>query len=333
MSLLSTLALSAGIGLAVMATLALGLIASQRPDPDPRGEGLDFGALTPAQPAPLHPFTARDGAELGYRRWEAGVQGVPLVVMVHGSGWHGAQFQGLGAALAGLGLADVVAPDLRGHGPSPQRRGDVDYIGQFEDDLADLIAAQARPGQAVVMLGHSSGGGLVVRFAGGEHGGLLAGAVLLAPFLQHDAPTTRPHSGGWARVLLRRMIGLSLLNAARITALNHLTVIQFLFPDAVLNGPQGHTATRSYSYRLNTGFAPRRDWRADVAALPRFLLVVGRRDEAFVADAFEPTLSAITPRGTYRRIESGHLGVVDAPETLAALSAFLSGLAEGAPAR
>ena len=333
MSLLSTITLSIAIGTVITATLALGLIVSQWPDPDLRGEGLDFSALTPAQPAPLHPFAARDGAELGFRRWEAGVQGVPLVVMVHGSGWHGGQFQGLGAALAAQGLADVVAPDLRGHGPNPERRGDVDYIGQFEDDLADLIAAQARPGQPVVMLGHSSGGGLVVRFAGGEHGGLLAGAVLLAPFLQHDAPTARPNSGGWAQVLLRRVIGLSILNAARITSLNHLTVIQFRFPDAVLNGPQGHTATRAYSYRLNTGFAPRRNWQADVAALPPFLLVAGRADEAFVADAYAPTLSALTPRGTYRLVESGHLGVVDAPETLAAVTGFLSGLAEGAPPR
>lgn len=333
MSVLGKIAVSAGIGLAITATLALGLIASQRPQADLRGDGLNFSALTPAIPAPLHSYTARDGAELGFRRWEAGVPGVPLVVMVHGSGWHGGQFQGLGAVLAGQGLADVVAPDLRGHGPNPQRRGDVDYIGQFEDDLADLIAQQAQPGQAVVMLGHSSGGGLVVRFAGGDHGGLLAGAVLLAPFLQHDAPTTRPNSGGWATVLLRRVIGLSILNAARITALNHLTVIQFRFPDAVLDGPQGQTATRSYSYRLNTGYAPRRDWQADVAALPKFLLVAGREDEAFVAEAYEPTLSALTSRGRYALVGGGHLGVVDNPETLILLQSFLQGLAEGAPAR
>lgn len=333
MSLLGKLAVSAGIGLAITATLALGLIVSQRPEADPRGDGLNFSALTPAVPAPLQSYRARDGAELGFRRWDAGVDGVPLVVLVHGSGWHGGQFQGLGAALAAQGLADVVAPDLRGHGPAPQRRGDVDYIGQFEDDLADLIAQAAQPGQAVVMLGHSSGGGLVVRFAGGAHGGLLTGAVLLAPFLQHDAPTTRPDSGGWAHVLLRRIIGLSILNAARITALNHLTVVQFHFPDAVLNGPQGHTATRGYSFRLMTGFNPRRDWRADVAALPAFLLVAGRADEAFVAEAYEPTLSAITPRGRYRLIDTGHLGVVDAPETLAALTGFLTGLAAVAPAR
>lgn len=333
MSILGKIAVTAGLSLALTAGLALGLIASQGPESDLRGEGLNFSALVPVTPAALLSYTARDGATLGFRRWEAGAEGVPLVVLVHGSGWHGGQFQGLGAALAGQGLADVIAPDLRGHGPNPQRRGDVDYIGQFEDDLADLIAQSARPGQAVVMLGHSSGGGLAVRFAGGVHGGLLAGAILLAPFLQHDAPTTRPESGGWARVLLRRIIGLTILNTARITALNHLTVVQFRFPDAVLNGPQGHTATRGYSFRLMTGFNPRRNWQADVAALPRFLLLAGREDEAFVAEAYEPTLSPLNPLGTYGLIDTGHLGIVDAPETLSAIASFLSGLAEAAPTR
>lgn len=333
MMLLSKLALSAALSLAIPAAIALGLIVSDRPIADLRGEGLDFSGLTPAQPVPLRPYVARDGAELGFRRWDAGVDGVPLVVMVHGSGWHGGQFQGLGAALAVQGLADVVAPDLRGHGPAPQRRGDIDHIGQFEEDLADLIAAQARPGQPVVMLGHSSGGGLVVRFAGGAQGGLLAGAVLLAPFLQHDAPTTRPNSGGWARVLLRRVIGLSMLNAVGITALNGLPVIQFRFPDSVLDGPQGQTATRAYSFRLNTSFAPRRDWQADVAKLPPFLLVAGHADEAFVAEAYEPTVSAITPRGHYALVDGGHLAVVDSAETFSHLRNFLLGLVEAAPAR
>jgi non-heme chloroperoxidase len=31
----------------------------------------------------------------------------------------------------------VYAPDLRGHGSSG-RRGDIDYIGQLDDDLVDL---------------------------------------------------------------------------------------------------------------------------------------------------------------------------------------------------
>ena len=48
---------------------------------------------------------------------------------------------------------------------TPERRGDVDYIGQMEDDLAalDRRARRARIKKSS-LLGHSSGGGLVVRF-------------------------------------------------------------------------------------------------------------------------------------------------------------------------
>ncbi len=327
MNLAGKIALGVLGGAAVTLLVALGLVASQSPIADLRAEagaGLDFTVLSAATPVPLHSYRARDGAALGYRRWDSAAAGAPLVVAVHGSGWHGAQWQGLGEALAGAGLADVVAPDLRGHGPNPQRRGDIDHIGQFEEDLADLISAQARPGQRVVLLGHSSGGGLVVRMAGGAHGGLLNGAVLLAPFLQYDAPTARPDSGGWARVLTRRIIGLTMLNAAGIHLLDHLAVIQFRFPERVLAGPQGATATRAYSWRLNQSFAPRRNWQADVAALPDFLLIAGRQDEAFRAEAYAPVLAALTPRGEYALIEAGHLDVVDHPATLARLGQWLA---------
>lgn len=123
--------------------------------------------------------------------------------------------------------------------------------------------------------------------------------------------------------MTRRIIGLTMLNAARITALNHLPVIQFRFPSAVLDGPQGQTATRAYSYRLNASFAPRRNWQADVAALPDFLLLAGREDEAFLAPQYEPTFAAITRRGTYALTGATHLSVVDDPETLRRVVAFL----------
>lgn len=347
MTILTKLAASLLVGGVITGALALGLIATNRPIADLRaegqgtdqstdqgtgqstgqstGQGLDFSVIRTDGPSTdLQTYTARDGADLGFRRWDSGRADAPLLVAVHGSGWHGAQFEALGAALAAQGLADVLASDLRGHGPAPQRRGDVDYIGQFEDDLADLIAQQARDGQRVVMLGHSSGGGLVIRFAGGVHGGLLDGAVLLAPFVQHDAPTTRPQSGGWARVMTRRIIGLSMLNMAGITGLNHLPIIQFSFPDAVLDGPLGHTATRAYSFRLNASYAPRQNWQADIRALPPFLLVAGERDEAFVAPQYASVFAAITNAGRYALVPAGHLDVVDASETRALIAEFLT---------
>jgi non-heme chloroperoxidase len=314
----------AAISLGVTGLVALGLIVSQSPKPlEPEGEGLDFSTLAGGNDVPQSNVVMRDGFELQIRDYP-NASG-PLLILVHGSGWHGHQFRSLAAELQDL--AHVVVPDLRGHGPKPGRRGDVKYIGQLEDDLADLIATNAKPGQKVVLLGHSSGGGLVTRMAGGEHGALLDGAVLLAPFLQHDAPTTRINSGGWAKVLIRRMIGLSMLNMARITALNHLQVIQFRFPKAVLDGPLGDTATTAYSYRLNTSYAPRRDYLADIAALPKFLLLAGGKDEAFVATQYEPVMSAATDKGRYVLVpETSHLAIVDAPATLAEIRTYLNGL-------
>lgn len=315
------------VGVMVAATMPFALILSQWPAPDLRANdgGLDFSRLpVAADPAPLETWRADAGTVLGLRRYLSGASDVPLIVLVHGSGWHGLLFDALAQRLAAANHADVLVPDLRGHGPSPKRRGDVDYIGQLEDDLAALIKSEARPGQKVVLLGHSSGGGLVARMAGGTHGGLLDGAVFLAPYLGHAAATTRTNSGGWARPMVRRIIGLSMLNRLGITALNGLSVIQFRFPQAVLEGRLGHTATRAYSYRMNVSYAPRIDLAADVAGLPPFLLLAGEVDEAMTANAYQPTLSAMNPEGHYVLLASvGHLDVVDAEQTYSALVDWL----------
>ena len=296
--------------------IALGLIASQKPTAFAEdSEGLDFTQQLNAdtsEPAQLETVQMRDGYGLPVRRYPNPTK--PLLVLVHGSGWHGLQFDGLAKALQAD--ADVIVPDLRGHGEAPQRRGDIDYIGQLEDDLADLIALVQRPDQKVIVAGHSSGGGLVVRFAGGPRGALMDQAILLAPFLKYNAPTTRENSGGWAKVLTRRMIGLSMLNGVGITALNGQEVMQFNMPSAVMDGPLGHTATTAYSYRLNTGYAPRMDYLKDIAALPHFDLIVGAQDEAFIAEGFAPLMSEVTSKGTYHVIDGEtHLSIVNADQT------------------
>lgn len=315
----------AAISAAVPAVMAFGLILSEWPSKSGGGTGgLDFGRLGGGGDAvAVERVTLADGASHSVR-YRQGPEGGPLVVMVHGSGWDGGQFDALSGAL--VGVADTLAPDLRGHGAEPERRGDVDYIGQFEDDLAALVRHFRRnENQRVVMLGHSSGGGLVIRFANGPHGDLLDRAVLLAPFLQHDAPTARENSGGWAHPLTRRIIGLSMLNAVGIHALDHLAAIQFAMPEAVLSGPEGHRATTAYSWRLNQSFAPRRDWRDDVAALPPFLLVAGEEDEAFYADAYEAVLGGVTDRGQYVLLpDVGHLDVVTDARTVGAITEFLT---------
>lgn len=331
------------VSAAIYLVIATALVLSQFPSPPPAGKTLDFSTLSGQsgntdgskyEAAPLEFYQARDGARLGFRRYEAAINETaegtgeaapaPLLVFIHGSGWHGAAYDGLARELAATGRLTVLLPDLRGHGPDPESRGDIAYIGQFEDDIADLIALQRKPGQKLFIGGHSSGGGLAVRYAGGDHGSGLDGAVLVAPFLKHDSPATRPASGGWAKPLTRRIIGLSMLNSVGITALNGMTAIQFRFPQEVLEGPQGSTATPAYSFRLNTSFAPRADYLADIAALPPFLLIAGQDDEAFIAEAYEPTMRPVNPKGHYLLVENrSHLGIVNAPETAAGILSFV----------
>lgn len=316
--MLNTFLIVAAISAILYLTIASGLILSQQPKAmKADSETLDFSHLgqnahAASGDAPaLRTYKARDGGELGYRFWPATREGAPLLILLHGSGWHGGAYVAMAEAIAGDGRIAVALPDLRGHGVEPERRGDLDYIGQFEDDLADLIGHLRQAGQPIVLAGHSSGGGLVVRYAGGAHGNDLGGAVLIAPFLQYDAPTTRPNSGGWANVATRRIVGLAMLNNVGITALNSLPVISFNFPDRVLEGPLGQTATRQYSYRLNASFSPRRDWKGDLAKLPPFLLVAGKDDEAFRAEAYEAAISEATGKGRYELIDDvGHLDII-----------------------
>lgn len=310
--------------------LAFGLILSERPVVLSEQQGLDFSKPmanrfeTPQSSAFLRKsFEARDGTQLNYTHVSAkGAEALPLVIMLHGSGWYGGQFDALAWALRDV--AEVKALTLRGHGASPERRGDISYLGQFEDDIADLIGETDRK---VILLGHSSGGGLAVRFAGGIYGAQLSGAILLAPFLKYDAPVTKQKSGGWAFPLTRRIIGLSMLNGVGVHALDGLTVIQFNMPAAVLNGPMGHYATTAYSWRLNSSFAPRNDYLADVAKLAKFLLVVGSDDEAFEAEGFAPLMSSVTDQGTYHVVDGvSHLDIVDHPRTEALIREYLSDL-------
>lgn len=319
------------VAVAAVPLAALGLVASQSAQPsDPATETLHFSSVLPPEPVevPLQTYRAADGAELGYRYFPAASDRAPLVVLIHGSGWHGGSYQWLARQIAGNGDIAVAVPDLRGHGPAPQRRGDVDYVGQFEDDIAALIRHLAKPGQKVILAGHSSGGGLVIRFAGGTHGAMLDGAVLLSPYISYKSPTIRENSGGWAHVLMRRAIGLSILNAFGIHALDGLTVVNFRFPPSVLAGPQGATATTSYSWRLNLSYAPRRDYASDIARLPPFLLVAGRDDEAFKADMFEPVLSAANPNGDYHLLDGvDHLGVINRQDTADLVRAYVLGRA------
>jgi non-heme chloroperoxidase len=286
----------------------------------------DFGEISRADYSGLpeqQSVLTRDGTSLALRSYEAEAQAA--VLMLHGSSAEGRYFHPMARFLSGRGRAAVYVPDLRGHGNSGGRRGDVDYIGQLEDDVEDLLAAirKRRPGVRLVLLGHSSGGGLAVRFAGGRRAPLVDGYVLLAPFLGATAPTSRPASGGWADVDVPRVIELATRAAKGDTTGQDRVVLRFRKPESARTGRE----VLEYSFRMMVSYAPRQDLASDLSAITRPLLVlVGERDESFIPENYAPTISPHVT-GTFQ-ILSGltHFGVVMSPSAAEAVDRWVAGL-------
>lgn len=316
----SVLAIALAASLSTVALAAPALLAGCGSGTTDSDMPLDFSVLSgeAAGAPPLQRFVARDGTALEYRHYPA--DSPTKLVLLHGSGSHSRYFAGVANAVAESGAAEVFTPDLRGHGARPARRGDIDYIDQLEDDVADLIAhirerssdaTTAAPQDATILVGgHSSGGGLALRFAGSPHADEASGYLLLAPFLKHDAPTTRANAGGWAKPKVPRIVFLSILNGFGVRSLNDLIVIEFDMPEIARDG----TETLAYSFRLNTGYAPR-DYEKDLAAIASakapLLVIIGDEDEALVAEAFPEVIEAHAPRGRVEILPGeSHLGLV-----------------------
>ena len=307
--------------------LSLSLFPVQREHP---GKSLDFSAL-PARPVDhadfqLEQFTGKDGQKMVFRSI-LGEQNLVLVLM-HGSGSEGRYLQGLAQQLSHKLHATVILPDLRGHGLSMlSKPGDVDYLGQYEDDLEALhkYLRSTYPLARLVLGGHSSGGGLALKYGGGELPPYDA-YLLLAPYLSYKAPTTRPNSGGWVQVAKGRYAGLSMLNNVGITRLNSQPVLFFNRPQEMNDALQ----LQSYSYRLNESFAPQ-DFAADLQHNTKPILVlVGAEDEAFYAREFSPLFRAHAPSAIVEVIdEATHLSLIDDSRTADRISHWLNGLFPG----
>ena len=227
-------------------------------------------------------FSARDGETLSYARYPADT--TLKLVLLHGSGYHGAYLAPLARYLARNGTADVYVLNVRGHLGSGERRGDIDRVGQLEEDIADLIThVGATPQNRFVVGGHSSGGALAIRFAASPYGAMAGNTLALAPILGHRAPTALDDAGGWAHISLPRIIGLSMQNSVGIHVLDGLETIRFNLPEAYRDG----TETLGYSWRLMTNFNLHDDFRSDLEMLPDTALVlVGSQDEAMKPQAF-----------------------------------------------
>jgi len=264
----------------------------------------------------LDHFTARDGTLLSYRHYPArGTATGKIAILVHGSSGSSVAVHALADALAGHGV-ETYAPDIRGHGSSGTR-GDIAYLGQLDDDLADLVAEirKAAPNAPLTLLGHSAGGGFVLRVASSPIKDQFARTVLLAPYLGYDAPTNRP-SGNWASPDIPRILGLIVLHKLGIACCDALPTLAFAVP---LDSARILAAT--YSDRLMRNFATR-GYKADFAAVTRpMTLIAGAEDELMLSDKFADAVHAVAPNVDVKLIDGiNHMQIVSAPKAVAMIA-------------
>jgi pimeloyl-ACP methyl ester carboxylesterase len=241
-----------------------------------------FNAVDFSDLPALRYYTAEDGATLAYRYYDNPASGPPRgsVVLIHGSAGRGSGLHVLAKGFANAGYAAYV-PDIRGHGASGTK-GKIKYIGQLEDDLDSFVQAVSPP-KPVTLAGFSSGGGFVLRFAGGPRQDEFQSYVLLSPYLNEKAPNVRPNSGGWVHVGLPRIIALSILNQFGIRMFNDLPVLRFALSDE-----EKSSLTPEYSFALATNFGPQRDYEANIRAVHQPCAVLaGKDDESFITESLE----------------------------------------------
>jgi alpha-beta hydrolase superfamily lysophospholipase len=305
-----------GLGaLVLIALLANPLVAP----PELRSISSVRGTVDLSTLPPIQRFQARDGTALGFRHYAAvGAATGRVALVVHGSsGSSGNSIHAVSWALAQRGV-ESYALDIRGHGTSGTR-GDIGYVGQLEDDLADFVAdlRKTNPDAPLTLIGHSSGGGFALRVAGSPIQNLFARTVLLAPYLGYDAPTTQPNSGGWANADIPRLVALIVLRKIGINCCDALPVVAFAVPPN-----SAKTLVPAYSERLRSNFGAHPDFRTDLAAATRPVTIFsGADDELMIAGKYADVVRRVGMPVDVKLIPGiNHMGIVSQPAAVSAIA-------------
>jgi alpha-beta hydrolase superfamily lysophospholipase len=236
-----------------------------------------------------HYFTVRDNKKIFAYKFPS--KSNSTIILVHGVANTGYLYNKTAGLLQEATQAEVFALDLRGHGKSEGKDGDVNYINQYADDLADIIKIirKQKPKGKIIIAGHSMGGGIALNYAMQKNKEKIDGYLLFAPLLGNNSPAIRqaPAETGnvepFMKIHFPRIIGLKMFNEIGNHAHDSLSVLFFNLPE---NMP-----SRKYTYRANMSMAPE-DYKKGLKAINQPMLVlIGSKDEAFDAELMKKAVS------------------------------------------
>ncbi|MAT96979.1 MAG: hypothetical protein CL608_07545 [Anaerolineaceae bacterium] len=266
-------------------------------------------------------YTMRDGETLFARQFPANSD--TTILLLHGVTAESAALSSSAQKLRQISGAEVVALDLRGHGQSGGTLGDVSYIGQYQDDVADVITAihAEKPNGRLILAGHSMGGGIALQFAQLAEAPEVDGYLMFAPHLGTNAPTLpepdpdNADAAAYSQLHVPRLIGLIMLNSVGIKTFHHLDTLFFNLTDEV---------THTYSFRATANSSPQDYATALTAVDAPLLVVVGSQDEAFVADQFPTAVSAYSDGEVHIIEGETHTSIVESAAAMTVIENWLA---------
>lgn len=246
------------------------------------------------------------------------------MILLHGISEDNKYLNPLAEFVANENLSHVYTPDLRGYGENPQKRGDLDYIGQHEDDLMDLIKyiKENHHDPKIIMAGHSAGGGTTLRIAASKYKNEIDRYIFLAPFIHPLAPTVpknNPNSTGTAKIV--KLIMLYVLNSLKISWFNHSIVYKSNKPKEKQHGSE----TLNLSFRLFMSRFPEKYTTALKAIDKSALVIVGDKDEEFIFSQYEPLFSKYTSAKTKVVPNINHDGILSDPAIFSLIKEWFTG--------
>ncbi len=306
--------------------LTLGMVFSPAPafaSPVPSARGNVIEPLACEPSSIVSCLTMRDGITLAASWHNANSQ--ITVVLLHGVKSDRSEMENIAQMLQKQAGVNVLSVDLRGHGNSGGKRGDVTYIGQYEDDLADIVTIlrKEHPNEMVILSGHSMGGGVVMRYASRNDVPKADAYLLFAPHLGTASPTSQPPTvqvqpvgDAMVKIHLARTVGLSILNLLHVTTFNGLDTLYF-------NVPENSVQPNQYSYRAMASSAPDNYIAALTTDDLPMLVIVGENDEAFRAEEYPQVISLHSNGNAIIIPDESHDGIIQNQEVIPVIKSWI----------